>query len=78
MILMWLGLQVETAYTNKLYDCNKLQTSYKLNSALKAVTFHTCRICATNIFEKQGGKWLMVLHQGGPAIPTVRRFVRGP
>ncbi|GAX83475.1 hypothetical protein CEUSTIGMA_g10900.t1 [Chlamydomonas eustigma] len=41
------------------------------------------RICATNIYEKQDGKWLMVLHQGGPpatipAVTAFRRFVRRP
>jgi len=37
------------------------------------------RVCATNVFEKQDGKWVMVLHQGGvTAIPKRRTFTRGP
>lgn len=36
------------------------------------------RICATNIFERQGGKWKLVLHQGGPAPPQIRSPRRRP
>lgn len=30
-----------------------------------------CRTVATNVFELQKGKWVIVLHQGGP-LPSAR------
>ena len=30
------------------------------------------RVMATNVFERQGGAWKLVLHHGSPAPPPFR------
>ena len=31
-----------------------------------------CRTAATNVFEKQNGRWVLVHHHGGPIPPPPR------
>ena len=31
-----------------------------------------CRTAATNVFEKQNGRWVLIHHHGGPIPPPPR------